>query len=164
MAVTDTWADWSSTAANNSPAGGISPEIDDELRNIKAQVKGNLVAATQAVQETGTSATALVVTGVQKYHPSAAKFWINFTPAGVVSASYNVTDVTDSGVGNWIVNIATDFSSVNWCCVVSSHTVNKVAWPIVYAIAGGAAYVNLTNGADWVDPSIGMFAAGFGDQ
>lgn len=43
MAVTDAWADWSSTAASNTPAGSATPEIDDELRNVKAQVKGNVV-------------------------------------------------------------------------------------------------------------------------
>lgn len=164
MAVTDTWADWSSTAASNSPAGGASPEIDDELRNIKAQVKGNIIAATQAVQETGTSTTAFVVTGVQKYHPSAAKFWVNFAINGTVNASYNVTDITDTGTGFWKVNIATDFSTANYCCVASPFTINKPAWHLVYALETGVVWLAMTNGTDWVDPSIGMFAAGFGDQ
>lgn len=44
MSVTDTWSDWTSTAASNSPVGTATPEIDDELRNIKAQVKGNATA------------------------------------------------------------------------------------------------------------------------
>jgi len=44
MSVTDVFADWSSTAADNVPVGGATPEIDDEFRNIKAQVKGNAVA------------------------------------------------------------------------------------------------------------------------
>jgi hypothetical protein len=46
MPVTDVWADWSTTAASNSPAGGATPEIDDELRNVKAQVKANAVTLT----------------------------------------------------------------------------------------------------------------------
>lgn len=48
MAVTDTWGGWSTAAASNSPAGGATPEIDDELRNIKAQVKANAMALSGA--------------------------------------------------------------------------------------------------------------------
>lgn len=44
MAVTDVWADWSTSAGSNSPAGSATPEIDDEFRNIKAQCKANAVA------------------------------------------------------------------------------------------------------------------------
>lgn len=42
-AVTDTWSDWSGTAASNTPPGNATPEIDDELRNIKAQIKANVM-------------------------------------------------------------------------------------------------------------------------
>ena len=47
MSVTDTsLADWSTAAATNTPVGGATPEIDDELRNIKAVCKTNIVALT----------------------------------------------------------------------------------------------------------------------
>lgn len=46
--------------------------------------------------------------------PSAAKVWVKFDQAGTVNASFNVDSVTDTGVGDWTVNIATDFSSVDY--------------------------------------------------
>lgn len=40
--MADIWADWSTTAASNSPAGTDTPDdLHDQLQNIKAQVKGN---------------------------------------------------------------------------------------------------------------------------
>lgn len=46
MSVTDTWADWSTTPGSDSPAATATPEIDAELRNIKAQTKLNCVDMT----------------------------------------------------------------------------------------------------------------------
>jgi len=42
MAVNDTWAEWK-TDDSNLPPGTATPEIDDELRNIKKQTKINCV-------------------------------------------------------------------------------------------------------------------------
>jgi hypothetical protein len=44
MTVSDVWGDWSTTSASNTPLGSATPEIDDELRNMKAQIIGNAVA------------------------------------------------------------------------------------------------------------------------
>lgn len=78
-------------------------------------------AATQAEQESATSLTKIVTPGVQHYHPGHPKFWAYVTGGGTPSltASYNVTSITDSGVGLLTVTIATDFSSANWCAHVS---------------------------------------------
>lgn len=45
--MADVWADWSSTAANNTPVGADTPDdLHVQLQNIKAQVKGNCAADT----------------------------------------------------------------------------------------------------------------------
>lgn len=64
MSVTDTsLADWSTAAASNAPVGGATPEIDDELRNIKAVCKTNIVALTgnQTIAGTKTFSTIPVI-------------------------------------------------------------------------------------------------------
>lgn len=83
-----------------------------------ATVTGAMVA-TQANQETSTSTATIVTPGRQQYHPSAAKGWINFSPAGATQASYNVTSLTDSGVGDFNIIWNVDFSSVHYCALVS---------------------------------------------
>lgn len=72
-------------------------------------------AATQADQETATSTTTFVTPGRQHFHPSAAKFWAHFGTAGNLLAGYNVTSITDSGVGVATVVIATDFGTSDYC-------------------------------------------------
>jgi hypothetical protein len=45
-----------------------------------------------------------------------AKFWVQYNGAnGTVVTSYNVTSVSDDGVGDHTVTIATDFSGADWC-------------------------------------------------
>jgi hypothetical protein len=53
----------------------------------------------------------------QRFHPAHPKFWAFVTvSAGVptLASSYNVTSITDLGVGLLRVTIAADFSSANW--------------------------------------------------
>ena len=76
-------------------------------------------AATQAEQETGSSTTVYTSPGRQHFHPSAAKAWVNFNNAGTTAASYNITSITDTGAGNWTVNIATDFSTSSYVGVIT---------------------------------------------
>jgi len=74
----------------------------------------------QSEMEAGSSTTLAVVPGRQHYHPSAAKMWAQVEGQGTtVHSSYNLTSITDSGVGDQTFTIATDFSSTTYCSVVS---------------------------------------------
>lgn len=74
-------------------------------------------AATQAEQETGTATNKYVSPGRQHSHPSAAKCWAYVTVSGgtpTLQTSFNITSITDTGVGQLTITIGTDFSSANW--------------------------------------------------
>lgn len=88
------------------------------------QAAPTTTAATQAQQETGSSTSVMVTPGRQHYHDSAAKAWVNFTGTGTVTinASYNVTSITDSGTGTYVVNITNALSSGSYC---SAHSGRK---------------------------------------
>jgi hypothetical protein len=51
-----------------------------------------------------------------------AKAWVNFNGTGTVAirASFNVTSITDVGVGNYTVNFTTALSDTNYCVTSSS--------------------------------------------
>lgn len=89
---------------------------------------GNL--ATQAEQEAGTATDKYVSPGRQHFNPSAAKFWGKFGVTGNTIVGYNVDSPTDNGTGDITVNVTTDFSSANWCGMV---TVEMTA--TTYAVA-----------------------------
>lgn len=59
-----------------------------------------------------------MVTGAQ-----AVKAWVNFNGIGTVAirASYNVSSITDGGVGNYAVNMTTAMSDVNYAVVAMAY-------------------------------------------
>jgi hypothetical protein len=73
----------------------------------------SFTGATQAQQETGSSTTTYTSPGRQQYHPSASKAWVVFRGTGTVTvlASYNVSSITDNGVGDYTINFTTSFST-----------------------------------------------------
>ena len=88
---------------------------------INTAITGTAIA-TQAQQETGSATDVLVTSGRQQFHPSAAKCWGNATGASPsFTSSYNMSSLTDGGVGNWTFNFSVTFSSSNTCPVISSQ-------------------------------------------
>lgn len=123
--------------------------------------------ASQAEQETATSVATAVSPGRQQFHPSAAKVWASVTVnAGVptLSGSFNMTSITDNGVGDITFTIATYFSSgSNAYLVCGRHTNLRNSG--VTAVGTGTAdgfCVTTSTGAAF-DPNNWYFTA-FGDQ
>jgi hypothetical protein len=78
-----------------------------------------VTAATQADQETATSNAVAVTPGRQQFHPSAAKAWCSMGNAGTptIQQAYNVTSLTDNGVGDTTFNFTTAMSSNTYAAV-----------------------------------------------
>ena len=53
-----------------------------------------------------------------------AKAWVNFDGTGVVAirASYNVSSITDNGVGIYTINFTTAMVDANYCAVAGDGT------------------------------------------
>lgn len=129
---------------------------------------GGGTAATQADQETATSTTTFVSPGRQHFHPSASKCW-GFTTGGAtpsLTASYNVTSITDFAVGLLTVTIATDFSSANYVVVstVADASTGNIRASSVTSKAAGSVQIRSMGSTALTDPSIGQDWAMFGDQ
>jgi len=77
----------------------------------------SISAASQAEQESASSTSVFVSPGRQVYHPSAAKAFVNYTSNAAPAAAnqvYNVTSLTDNGVGDVTINFSITFSSANF--------------------------------------------------
>ncbi len=121
--------------------------------------------ATQANQEAET-AKKVVTSDIQHFGPSAAKCWAYVTVATgtpTLQTSYNITSITDSGVGLLTVTIATDFSSVNWPHSLSVETGSNPSIRAQSKAAGSILLVCRTVGAVDLDPDAWNFI-GLGDQ
>lgn len=77
---------------------------------------GVIELATQAEVNAGTDTTRAVVPSTLQAHPAVAKVWVNFngTSTVVISDSYNVTSITDNGVGDYTINFTTPFAGNNY--------------------------------------------------
>ena len=136
-------------------------------------------AASQADMEAGTSTTTVVTPGRQHFHPGMAKFVCmttgTTTPASQTPPAYNLTSITDTGVGRLTVTIGNDFSSANWCCQCSgmgiSTTLTAVAnvqtfYVRTSTLAAGTVEINARDATATTnalaDPA-GYFVCGWGD-
>jgi hypothetical protein len=126
-----------------------------------------VTAATQSDQETGTSTTTVVTPGRQQFHQSAAKAWLFVAVSGgtpTLAASYNITSISDTGVGILGVTIGTDFSSGSYAMAGSVAPVNF--GEMLSSSGRAAGSINLACGsaaAGFVDP-VSYDAVFFGDQ
>ena len=80
-----------------------------------------------AILANGSSTTKTLTTGAIT-SPTAAKAWVNFNGVGtvVINDSFNVSSVTDNGVGDFTVNFTNALSNTN------------------YAVTGGVESINAT--------------------
>jgi hypothetical protein len=77
--------------------------------------------ATQANAEAETAGK-IIVAEIAKYLPGMAKAWVRFDVSGgtpSIVASYNVTSITDNGLGDFTINFTTAFSSANYVGVIT---------------------------------------------
>jgi hypothetical protein len=123
--------------------------------------------ATQANQEAGSSTTTLVTSGRQQLHPSAAKVWVRGNMSAGIGTSYNVSSLTDIGVGQVVVNFTVPFSAVTYALSATASS-NSDIWGQQYPTAGVAAVGScglgfIVGSRSLADPDI-FYAIFFGDQ
>lgn len=156
--------------------GHVELATDAEAQAIadtaRAVTPANLAAmvATQANQETGTANDRFVSPGRQQYHPSAAKAFCKVNAAATISGvSFNISSVTDTGVGIATFNFTIAFASTGYVVVamLMSASVIVVAQSVLndWASASAARVDSVSVGAapTQTDPAFYCIAA-FGDQ
>jgi hypothetical protein len=128
-------------------------------------VTGGAKVAAQSVMEGGTANDKMVTPGRFQYHPGASKSWLNFNGTGTVAtrATHNIdgtTPLVDNGTGNYTVNWATDFSSVDYAVALSANEEDSLA--DTYAVGSIVIKTYNTSGT-LIDVST-ICASAFGDQ
>ena len=92
---------------------------------------------------------------------AAAKFLVMWVGTGTtILFSFNVTSVTNTGTGDELVTIATDFSSITWAGFVSS---NAPMNEILTNVAAGTVQIVTRNSAGAVTDATDN-VCGFGNQ
>jgi hypothetical protein len=126
-------------------------------------------AAATITAGTGISVTnasnAITIAATSGSVSGAAKFWALIAGAGTsITASFNVTSITDVGAGQLQVVIATDFSSASWCGQVSVSKASGAGQVLfLNNLAAGSCQTLNYNTTTLADPSQ-YCVTGFGDQ
>lgn len=104
---------------------------------------------------------------IDKRHPGVAKAWVNFNGTGTVAIndSYNVTSITDDGVGLYTVNFTTAFSSADYTLAgTANFTGGGGAESVrIVSLTTTSAQIRIINNSVSTDLSI-ITLQFFGDQ
>ena len=71
----------------------------------------------------------------------SAKAWVNFNGTGTVAirAAFNVSSITDSGVGRYVVNFSAAITDANYSVVSSASYINSSTNSASISVDEGAA-------------------------
>jgi hypothetical protein len=132
-----------------------------------AAVAASAVVGTATVASRRDHVHAGVIEGV--------KFYARWNMSGSLADSFNVSSITDSGTGNWSINIANGFSAADAYSVVcmsktgdttsagvitiASNDVFTATVAIIYAVDVNGALRDTTGSG-----TTGIMAAGYGEQ
>jgi hypothetical protein len=143
----------------------LSPLPTSGIRAASDTAAGPIEIAIQSEQEAGTDTTRAVTPGRQHFHKSAAKFWATWVSNASVDDSYNVSSVTDTGTGDWTVNIGTDFSGTDYGFFTDINRTVATYHSGGAQAAGTLQVLTFNAAASAVDPGAGLnaTAGGFGD-
>lgn len=119
------------TGVVRSDAGTLAADSDvtDIVAAASDTAAGKIEIAVQSEMEAGSDNTRAVPPGRQHFHPSAAKFWVYWTGnSTTMLASYNMTSIADTAVGDADGTINTDFADANWCGQVATNDAGTDGW------------------------------------
>ena len=119
-------------------AGGLPDDCITTAEIAAGAVTDAKVNASAAIADTKLSGT-------------TCKAWVNFNGTGTVAirASYNVSSITDNGIGDYTVNFTTALADANYCAVgQSGYTSNGFG-------AGSVAFNRIGNGGNESAPATG---------
>lgn len=121
-----------------------------------------VTAAIKSDQTASSSTSVVVVPGVQQYHPSAAKAYVDFSGSTTngnqtLNSSYNVSSVSRSSVGVYSVTFSTPFADTNFACMATNGSGGSInGWGQVGAKTTTTILLNfLSNSSTAFDPTKG---------
>lgn len=128
--------------------------------------------ASQATMEADANLTDMVTPGRMKNAPGVAKAFVKVDSTGTLatSATYNITSVTDNGVGLFTLNWATDFSGTEYNVVgMSDYQLSAVNGCVAHdkgtsRTAGSFKIASFASNTGAVTDNSNMMFVAFGDQ
>lgn len=153
---------WQTPKTNWAVGDGVSNSDFNRIEENIGYLKDSpaLNAPTVTTQASGDSSTKVANTAFVKNNPTTAKAWVNFNGGGTVAirSSYNVSSITDNGVGDYTINFSTPLndSSYSMSALAGGNTSNNfVLLPQDYNPSVNFVRIIVTNATTaLVDPPV----------
>lgn len=105
-----------------SAATGVDPTPPHSSNTVYGTVK----LATSNTVKTGTNSTEVCAVNEMKHHQGSAKAWVNFNGVtGSINDSYNVSSITDNGVGLYTANFSAPMANSHYATSVIGTATNN---------------------------------------
>lgn len=123
VGVAKVFTQWvASSITIGTPSDGTvstSKIVDAAVTFIKMAASA-IATSAEVASET---ASKIVTANLLKHHPGVAKAWVKFNGTGTpaIDDSYNVSSITDNGVGDYTVNFTNAMANSNYCMTGSGR-------------------------------------------
>ena len=135
----------------------------DTFPSATTSVEGGVILATDAEVTAGTDTSKVPPVSAMVAHQGIGKAWVSFNGTGTVAIedSFNVTSITDNGVGDYTVSFTTNMADTNYA-VLSMQQANGTTGILTGSKAVGSVRINAyTTGGAVFDPAeIGVLVVG----
>ena len=120
--------------------------------------------ANQTAIEAETNQDTYVPPDLIRHSPGVAKLWGEWNVGGAMTSNFNIASITDTGVGDHTVVIATDMSLNTYAAIVTAYEDDELlAMSIHSRVAASFRIVVRNDGDTLTDPDAYQCVA-FGDQ
>ena len=142
----------------------ITINAQGRVTGLTSATIASVSAATQAEMEAASSTTVYASPGRVQYHPGVAKVWGQWNDAGNILGSYNISSVTDTGVGDHTVNFTTNFSSTDYAVVIMVGLGDRSAFSSTTAVGSTQISGRLVSTPSTAADLTKWMMAAYGDQ
>ena len=136
---------WFDSAGVNLDAQGDTRYWDSDSSNYvafqaPATVASNVTWTLPSADGASSEALTTNGSGTLSFTGTTCRAWVNFNGTGTVAirASYNVSSITDNGVGDYTVNFTTALADGNYSACINSGNSSAGslgAWTVAYSVA-----------------------------
>jgi len=169
-ATPDNAADYVMTWDNSASAVKkvLISNLATSLPQASTSAAGIIEIATASEVQTGTDSARAVVPARMRDHQGVGKGWCKFEQVGTISVmdSYNVTSITDSGVGATTVTWDTNFGNADYAAVATVDAGGTSGYATIDqgTVAAGSCVVEVFDAGGAALDSAGVSVVGFGDN
>lgn len=152
----------SGTTGSGNFVGANSPTLITPVLGVATGTSFNAMTgvATKAQQNTGTDTTNVVVPAYQYSNPAGIKAWANIASNATINDSFNITSVSRSSAGVYVVTLTNAMSNSNYCVLIQYTSTGQAFYGVTLDSSTQFTIHTYTSGGSAADTPVCFAAIG----